>query len=475
MRVISNVSVVSTLRECKEFSRADPYSIHPKKIRAIEKIKEIAEKRGWDIVKLGDLLKIPPSSGRSGLPVDPNGVVKIVKPANLTSLFFVDLTSCERTTIEAYMSSEKGRLEDEDILVLSAAHAEGYIGTNTSIVRLSKEEKAICIGEIIRLRPNSEKINPYYLVIFLNSLIGRYMLNYSVRGQTAHLYPKDIRHLPILVPPRDIQDSIGDKLKQAIEAKIEAEKKRKEIEEIFKSHFGELNIKKHGGYTFNISQCIEESRLDPHYFYPEFIKAIKRIRESGFEVRELSELFEFSKETIDPSKFDKFIYVEIADIDLTYGFISKHSVIEGKKAPSRARKVIHKDYLLVPLTRPYRGAIAVVDDRYDGAVATTGFSVLYPKRDALVDSYYLCAFLKSPWGIVQLTQKMSNANYPAILESDIAKVLVPILPEGERKKISENMKKIVINLISSKQFHAEAMNELNKLLELNSEGDIYEI
>jgi len=474
MRVISNISVISTLRECKEFSRADPYSIHPRKIRAIEKMKEIAEKRGWDIVKLEQLV-IEDIFKSSGTERKVDGEVIAVKPGALSDDFLIDFSKCARETIEEYLKAGRRQLRDGDIILLGDAHAEGYIGSKTSIIRLLEDQKAMLLGHLIKVRPNPNLINPYYLLAYLNCKLAKYYLNYSVRGQTVGLHARDVKNLPVLVPPRDIQDSIGDKLKQAIEAKIEAEKKRKEIEEIFKSHFGELNIKKLGGYTFNISQCIEESRLDPHYFYPEFIKAIKRIRESGFEVRELSELFEFSKETIDPSKFDKFIYVEIADIDLTYGFISKHSVIEGKKAPSRARKVIRKDYLLVPLTRPYRGAIAVVDDRYDGAVATTGFSVLYPKRDALVDSYYLCAFLKSPWGIVQLTQKMSNANYPAILELDIAKVLVPILPEGERKKISENMKKIVINLISSKQFHAEAMNELNKRLELNSEGDIYEI
>ncbi|WP_456329489.1 restriction endonuclease subunit S [Archaeoglobus sp.] len=471
MKVLSEISVVSTLQDYQKFCRADPYSAHPRKVRSIEKIEKIARENGYDVLPLKELLEIPPSSGRGGLSVIPNGEVKIVKPANLTNLFFVDLTNCGGTTLEAYNSSEKGRLQNLDILVLSAAHAEGYIGTNTSIVHLDNDEKAICIGELIRLRPNIDKINPYYLTLYLNSIIGKHMLNYSVRGQTVHLYPKDIEYLPILLPPREIQDSIGNKLKQAIEAKIEAEKKRREVEEIFERNLGKIEIKKLGGYVFKLSQCLVAGRLDPHFYYPEFLKVLNILNNSDFEIKKLSELVEFSKETINPSNILQFVYVEIADVDLRYGFISSHSIVKGSNAPSRARKVIRKGALLIPLTRPYRGAIAIVDSRYDGAITTTGFSVSYPKLNSGIDSYYLCAFLKSPYGLIQLTQRMGNANYPAILEKDIANILVPILSNDDIKTISGNMQKIINNLLLSKQLRSQAMEELNKLLCLNDGGD----
>jgi len=471
MKVISEISVVSTLQDYQKFYRADPYSVHPRKVRSIEKVKEIAEENSYDVLPLIKLLEMPPSSGRGGLPLSSDGEVKIVKPVNLTDLFFVDLTICERTTINAYSSSGKGRLQNLDILILSASHAEGYIGTNTSIVHFNDDEKAICIGELIRLRPNNDKINPYYLTLYLNSIIGRYMLNYSVRGQTVHLYPKDIEHLPVLLPPREIQDSIGNKLKQAIEAKIEAEKKRREIEEIFKRNLGDIEFRKIGGYMFKFSQCLEYRRLDPHFYFPEFLKVLNLLNKSGFEIKRMSELVEFSKETTNPSNLREFVYVEIADVDLNYGFISSHSIVKGSEAPSRARKVIRKDALLIPLTRPYRGAIAVVDSRYDNAITTTGFSVSYPKPNSPVDSYYLCAFLKSPYGLIQLTQRMSNANYPAILENDIADILVPILQNDDIHTISNNMKEIVNNLLLSKQLHSQAMEELNNLLGLNAGGD----
>jgi len=87
------------------------------------------------------------------------------------------------------------------------------------------------LGHLIKVRPNKMGINPYYLLAYLNSKPARHFLNYSIRGQTVGLHASDAGRIPALLPPRGIQDSIGNKLKQAIDAKIEAEKKRKEIEE----------------------------------------------------------------------------------------------------------------------------------------------------------------------------------------------------------------------------------------------------
>jgi len=469
MKVISEISVVSTLQDYQRFYRADPYSVHPRKVRSIELIYNIANNNGWDVKELNCLVTEPLFKS-SGIERNVDGNVIAVKPGALSDDFLIEFSKCAKETEEEYMKAGLRQLQDEDIILLADAHAEGYIGYKTSIIRIQKNQKAMLLGHLIKVRPNKKEINPYYLLAYLNSEPARHFLNYSVRGQTVGLHASDAEKLPVLLPSRKIQDSIGNKLKQAIEAKIEAEKRRKEIEEIFERNLGNIEVRKLGGYVFKLSHCLEAGRLDPHFYYPEFLKVLDLLNNSGFEIKRMSELVEFSKETTNPSNTTQFVYVEIADVDLRYGFISSHSIIEGSNAPSRARKIIREGALLIPLTRPYRGAIAVVDSRYNDAITTTGFSVSYPKSDSLVDSYYLCAFLKSPYGLIQLIQRMSNANYPAILEDDIADILVPILP-NDIKTVSDNMKEIVDNLLLSKQLHSQAMEELNKLLGLNAEGD----
>ena len=53
------------------------------------------------------------------------------------------------------------------------------------------------VGEIMLLRPNVEKINPFLLLVFLKHPDTIKKIQEMVRGQTAHLYPNDLEKLVI--------------------------------------------------------------------------------------------------------------------------------------------------------------------------------------------------------------------------------------------------------------------------------------
>ncbi len=485
MKVISEISVVSTLQDYQRFYRADPYSVHPRKVRSIEKVKEIAEENSYDVVPLLKLLEIPPSSGRGGLSLSSDGEVKIVKPANLTDLFFVDITNCERTTIDVYNSSEKGRLQDRDILILSAAHAEGYIGTNTSIVYLNDNEKAICIGELIRLRPNIEKINPYYLVLYLNSMFGKYMLNYSVRGQTVHLYPKDIEHLPVLLPPREIQDSIGNKLKQAIEAKIEAEKKRKEIEEILGNEFDLdwaklFHKKKEMGYRYSRSLATVNLRVDPCFYHPFYEELLSQIKKNKrLHLRRLEELVatKIVNGTTPKRELKAFTknetdlpFVRNGDIknglflyDLKVGIKVKNDLFEKFKNIS-----IKSGDVLISMTGTLGDACVVPSDIEKGIINQNVVRIRFNDEHF---SHYFVEYLLYVGKYFMF--QMSTGQIQEYLNTMILGKIPVAYPKNKKviMQICEKRKLYLNNLQISQQFHTQAMEELNQLLALNSGGD----
>jgi restriction endonuclease S subunit len=464
---VSSLSVVGTRSYFEKNKRLDMYFVHPEKIEAFAYLNKVAKTNRFSFIELWKLLVIPPNAGRN--PTNNSGPVLVIKPAKLSSDFVVDTENAETTSEQEYDRSEKGQLKQEDILLLSAAHAAGYIGRNTSIF-VEKDVKAICIGELIRLRPNKEAINPYYLLGYLNTPFAKTLLMYSVRGQTVHLYPSDIRNLPVILPPRKIQDSIGNKLKGAIGKKIEAKKKKKEIDEIFAKYLPmdfEVPIEVAYIYTKNDAHIVNR-RLDAHFYHPKYSYVIQLINRSPPPKKELRELISFSKSTCNPEKIGdkKFKYIEIDNINLNLGYIENHSEVIGKNAPCRARKVLKEHNLLIPLTRPYRGAIGVVDAFYNDSIGTTGFSVSYQKSDDC-DTYYVCAFLKTKFGIMQIEQRMSNANYPAVIESNLKDILVSVFPESERFKISENMRAIISFSRESQLLHQQAMSDLENLLTLN--------
>ena len=156
---LSSISVIGTRQYYSIHKRLDTYFVHPEKIDAYLYIRNIAKNKGFKIEDLESLLMVKPESGRGAKEQD--GSVMVIKPGLLSSDFLINIDSTAWTTDDDFNASEKGQLKNGDILILSAAHAAGYIGKNTSIFLTSNDNKAICIGELIRLRPDDKKIRAY--------------------------------------------------------------------------------------------------------------------------------------------------------------------------------------------------------------------------------------------------------------------------------------------------------------------------
>ena len=61
----------------------------------------------------------------------------------------------------------------------------------------------------------SGRVDLYYLLGILNSSMADQLLA-DQRGGDYHIYPEHIRNLPIPVPEKDIQESIGNIVKEIL-------------------------------------------------------------------------------------------------------------------------------------------------------------------------------------------------------------------------------------------------------------------
>ena len=138
----------------------------------------------------------------------------------------------------------------------------------------------------------------------------------------------------------------------------------------------------------------------------------------------VSDLAELIDERADPRRWGgkQFNYIEISDIDSQTCVVYSNS-IETTAAPSRARKLVKSGDVLVSTVRPDRGAVGVVGPHQDGSVCTTGLAVLRPTG---IDSLTLAYLLKSQFVITQLMRNNVGIAYPAINESCLSSVLLPV-------------------------------------------------
>lgn len=130
----------------------------------------------------------------------------------------------------------------------------------------------------------------------------------------------------------------------------------------------------------------------------------------------------------------EFRYVDISGIDRNRKTIAESHTLVGAKAPSRARKVIRKDDVLVSTVRPNLNAVAMVPEELDGEIASTGFCVLRAAR-GLVEPRYLFYRTISADFVRALVSKVRGANYPAVSDRDIRDLEIPVPPLSEQRRI----------------------------------------
>jgi type I restriction enzyme S subunit len=129
-----------------------------------------------------------------------------------------------------------------------------------------------------------------------------------------------------------------------------------------------------------------------------------------------------------------FLYVDIASIDRQLKTIGAFSQLIGAEAPSRARKVIQANDVLVSTVRPNLNAVAIVPRELDGQIASTGFCVLRP-RPGVLHHKFLFYFAVTPEFVDELSSRVRGAHYPAVSDGDVKKLAIPLPPISEQRQI----------------------------------------
>lgn len=142
-------------------------------------------------------------------------------------------------------------LQKNDIILYSVG---AYIGK----ANIYNSDIKATIGSFLTLiRPDYEKINPYYLLVFLNSEAGKQMTRRCSRGMAQqYVYPYDIKKFVIPIISKQRQMEIEEKMLESLDAK-----------ELSK-HL--LDIAKRG-----VEMAIEKSEKDAQNWIDEQLKELK--------------------------------------------------------------------------------------------------------------------------------------------------------------------------------------------------------
>jgi type I restriction enzyme S subunit len=161
-------------------------------------------------------------------------------------------------------------------------------------------------------------------------------------------------------------------------------------------------------------------------------------------------------------------YIDISSVEFPGNILNSQSLRFGE-APSRARRVLKKHDIAISTVRPNHRATFYVTEQIEGAIASTGFSVLTAKNTKLSKLIYYCTLTK------QFTHSLTNlavgTSFPAITDGDILAQYIDIPPESEFEKVewSLNALENTFKNSSKKTLLAKKikMGILNKIFTLN--------
>jgi type I restriction enzyme, S subunit len=193
----------------------------------------------------------------------------------------------------------------------------------------------------------------------------------------------------------------------------------------------------------------------------------------GWKVAKLGDVIQ-QTETINPLQTPnkEFIYIDVSSVNNKTLSIEETSLIKGKDAPSRARKLIKAGDVIFATVRPTLKRIAVIPEEYDRQVCSTGYFVLRGKE--FINNKYLFYYLQTDSFNERMEKLQKGASYPAVTDTEVKEQIIsyPPLPKQQRivsvldeafASIAQVKSNAERNLVNARELFSSAQNEIFSL------------
>lgn len=138
----------------------------------------------------------------------------------------------------------------------------------------------------------------------------------------------------------------------------------------------------------------------------------------------------------------EFNYVDIGSIKQFK--ITDTEITSFFEAPSRARRIIRKNDILVSTVRTYLKAITFIDFDPKDTIASTGFAVMTPKK--IINPKFLSYAIEADYFIDDVIKDSVGTSYPAINSSKLEALSVILPPIETQRKIADYLDVRIMNI-----------------------------
>jgi len=283
-----------------------------------------------------------------------------------------------------------------------------------------------------------DNLLPEYLYLLFRTERFIKIINESTTGSVRqNLTSEILKTLEIPLPSISEQETIVknyyDKITQATTYEQQAETLEKNIENYLFEELG-VSFQKYEVLQIGKLHFIEFKEMENWIYNSIEMQFYKDLSKSKFPINIIGDVFDFISRNWEKEANEDKEYIELGSIDANFGILETKT-INPKKAPSRATQIVKTGDLIIGTTRPYLKKFAIIDENHSDFVASSGFSVIEENKGKY-NLYFLNEVIKSDIGIKQFEIKMTGALYPAITQTELESLKIPVPPLSKQNEIA---------------------------------------
>ena len=389
----------------------------------------------------------------------PHGYSKYYGARNATSMILND-NGVEYITQEHHKKLIKTELKPRDVLI-------SCVGANIGCSAIVPDNVGIAniVRNVALIRSINQNVLNEYLHVFFNTKYGKNLYVRMSSGNAQPLVSLDyINTIPVFIPSIRFQLKIKDKTDVALNNLSQSEFLYRQAENLLLKTIGLSDFKPSTRGT-NIKSFKESflatGRLDAEYYQPKYEDYLRLVKNyvDGFDL--LQTACNLKDENFTPKETKEYQYIELSDIGKT-GNITGCTFAEGSELPTRARRKVSTNDVIISSIEGSLGSCALVTKDYDNAICSTGFYVINSQK---INSETLLVLFKSEVMQNILKQGCSGTILTAINKTEFQNIPIPLINVKIQQQIADLIQESFTLRRESEQLLEEAKSLVEREIE----------
>ena len=450
MAVISLTNII----EISNQKRIDSEFFHTKYIQAESAVRKCNTK---SLGILGDFIIGPFGSAFHVNNYDPKSKFRYIRGKDVKPFQLLDDDNVYMPEKD-FLRLKRYAVKANDVII-------SVVGTLGNVAVIPENEEGIfsCKSTIFR----DSLVDPYYLLVYLNSSYGKECLLRRQRGAIqAGLNKEDLKTIPIPIFSEEIHKKLADKIRLSIELSKQSKSLYQQATQLLEQELGldKLKFKKEKSFRASFSEVIKEHRINAEFFYPhlKLISGHSQLHDSA----PLITFFKVIRGATPKGYCTKGIKV-IKTKNIRTPQIDIDRILDYVDSSKNLISLKENDLLLASMGVGSLGRMSFID-KIDDEYIVDGTIRILRKKNSIPVNYEIptLLFLSSEIGQRLIYRGIVGSTGIISLPDEYLKKLpIPLFSEKLRNNLTVLVKESIRCKNESRQFLEQAKSEVETLIE----------